>query len=105
MFVTHRQTLCQKEFRADRERVFGVRKSAPYVAMGSRRSWAILCARKGRTLALGGDSLFTKDKEALPRARRREKCCWELREGVSQKPSHLTTCGGWKTRPERVIGA
>ena len=55
--------------------------------------------------APGEDSLFTKEKEALAWARRCEKCCWELRGGVSQKPSHLTTCAAWKTRPPRVIGA
>ena len=53
----------------------------------------------------GEDKLFTKKKEALARARRREKCCWELRGGVPQKPNHLITCAGWKARPPRVIGA
>ena len=53
----------------------------------------------------GEDNLFTKEKEALARARRHEKCCCELRGGVSKKPSHLTTCGGWKTWPPSVIGA
>ena len=51
------------------------------------------------------DNLFMKEKEALARARQQEKCCWELRGGVSTKPSDLTTCAGWKTRPSRVIGA
>ena len=34
--------------------------------------------------APGEDSLFTKAKEALARARRLAKCCWEFRGGVSQ---------------------
>ena len=55
--------------------------------------------------APGENSLLTKEMEAVARTRRREKCCWKLREGVSQKPSHLTTCAGWKTRPPRVIWA
>ena len=55
--------------------------------------------------APGEDNLLTKEKEALARARRCEKCCWELSAGVSQKPHHLTTCAGWKSRSPRVIGA
>ena len=84
--MTNGQTPCQKELRAERDWVLGARKSAPYVAIGSRRK-----------------SLH-KEEGALARARRREKCCWELRGGVRQKPSHLTTCAGWKTNPPRVIG-
>ena len=64
-----------------------------YWESGSRchkRQWvaggfgATLCARTGRVPASKEDSLFTKEKEALAKARRREKCCWELRDGVSQ---------------------
>ena len=64
-----------------------------------------MCMRKGRVLAPREDNHCTNEKEALARARWREKCCWNLRGGVSQKPSHLTTCEGWKIRPPSVIRA
>ena len=55
--------------------------------------------------APGEANLLTKAKYTLAKARRREKCCWVFREGVSQKPNHLTTWVGWKMRPHREIGA
>ena len=75
------------------------------MAIGSKRPWAILWARKGRTPARGVASLVTKANDALAKAKRHEKYSWEFRWGVSQKPSHLTTWVGWKTRPPREIGA
>ena len=62
--------------------------------MGRMRPWAIRWHRQGLTPAYGKDRRLTKDKMA----RARESLCLKLgvqvRAGVNQYPSHVTTLEG-----------
>ena len=70
MLVTHRHTLCQNEFIDWVVRWLGAMRSAPYVRIGRKRPMATRWARKGRIPPPGEERRFTKEKEALAKAKR-----------------------------------
>ena len=84
---------------------FGVRRSARYVSMGRRRPLAIPGQRKGQTHAAGEERRFTKQKLAWSRESWCLKWWVEVRVGVNQSPSHVTTLEGWKRWLASSIGA
>ena len=65
----------------------------------------MLWHRKGRTPAPGKEKHLTKEKIAWARDSLCLKWCVEVRTGVNQYPSHLTTPEGWKRCSSSSIGA
>jgi len=73
--------------------------------MGRRRPLAIQCQRKGLRPAPGQERGLTKEKTAWARDSMSLKWCVEVRAGVTQYSSHLTTLEGWKRCSSSSIGA
>jgi len=57
------------------------------------------------TPAPGQERCLTKQKKAWARDSLCLKCCLEVRAGVNQYPSQLTTLEGWKRWPSSSMGA
>jgi len=103
--VVHLWTRCQKRFMPLSAALFWVWRSALYVSLWRRRPLAIRWQRKALTPAPRKERHLTKQK--IPWARDSLCLKWwvEVRAGVNQYPSHLTTLEGWQRWPSSSIGA